>query len=367
MRVFDNALNWVLGETPHAAIPVMDGPWLPNSALDESTPLLQWHDFSPDDATLSPDGTLFVSCGHKIFRLQHPYQGEQHVLADLGAPAGALAWHPNGYLLACVSGHGLACIDLDGVVTWALVPLGQNFHSLTSVTVASDGTVFMTEGSDTHSPDQWREDLMGKGRSGRLISLHLTSGQFRVLLDGLAWPAGVVLSSDEKQLFFTQAWKYVVDTCRIDGSQHQPFLRNLVGYPARLKAAARNGFWMTFLAVRTHLVELVLRDDDFRKDMMANMAPDHWIAPSLAASGSYMEPLQGGAIKKLGMTKPWAPPRSYGLVARISEHGDVLQTMHSRSGGAVHGVTSALPCRDGLLIVSRGHRKLLKCTTGGGQ
>jgi len=92
---------------------------------------------------------------------------------------------------------------------------------------------------------------------------------------------------------------------------------NLPGYPARLAKAKGGGFWLSFFAVRTHLVEFVLREDDFREEMMRTIDPSLWVAPALATSGHCLEPMQFGSIKALGIQKPWAPPRSYGLLVRI--------------------------------------------------
>ena len=112
--------------------------------------------------------------------------------------------------------------------------------------------------------------------------------------------------------------------------------------------------------MRTHLVELVLSDHKFKTQMMAEIDPRFWISPSLRATGSYMEPLQGGGIKKLGIIKPWAPPRSYGLAVHIGSGGEIVESLHSRVGGSCHGVTSARPHGGDLFIVSKGHQRLVK-------
>jgi hypothetical protein len=93
--------------------------------------------------------------------------------------------------------------------------------------------------------------------------------------------------------------------------------------------------------------------------MMRTIPPDYWIAPALATSGSALEPMQSGAIKALGIQKPWAPPRSYGLVARINDDGDTVESLHSRVGGHYHGITSARDAAQGLVIASRGAGRLL--------
>ena len=119
---------------------------------------------------------------------------------------------------------------------------------------------------------------------------------------------------------------------------------NLPGYPARLAKAAAGGFWLSFFAVRTHLIEFVLREDDYREEMMRTIEPRYWVGPSLTSGEDCHEPMQWGGLKALGIQKPWAPPRSYGLLVRINDEGDVVQSLHSRVGGHYHGITSA--CRD---------------------
>ena len=129
---------------------------------------------------------------------------------------------------------------------------------------------------------------------------------------------------------------------------------NLPGYPARLGPAAGGGFWLSIFALRTHLIEFVLREDDFRDEMMRTITPDYWIAPALATSGDALEPMQSGSIKALGVQKPWAPPRSYGLIARIDDVGEVVESLHSRVGGRYHGVTAARDAAQGLVAISKG-------------
>ena len=74
--------------------------------------------------------------------------------------------------------------------------------------------------------------------------------------------------------------------------------------------------------------------------------------------------MQSGSIKTLGIQKPWAPPRSYGLVARIDEDGDVIESLHSRVGGRCHGVTAACETAQGLVIVSKGREWVVLDTSG---
>ena len=84
------------------------------------------------------------------------------------------------------------------------------------------------------------------------------------------------------------------------------------------------------------------------KRMMSTMPAELWVAPQLRSGQSFLEPLQGGGIKQMGVLKPWAPPRSYGLVIRVNEKGVATHSLHSRGGGRHHGVFAVAEC-DGYL------------------
>ena len=73
---------------------------------------------------------------------------------------------------------------------------------------------------------------------------------------------------------------------------------------------------------------------------MKTVPPELWIGPTLDGRFNYREPTQIGRIKKLGIQKPWAPPRSYGLVARLNGDGEAIESLHSRVDGRIHGVTA---------------------------
>ena len=115
---------------------------------------------------------------------------------------------------------------------------------------------------------------------------------------------------------------------------------------------------MAFFALRTQLTEFMLRENAFRTRMMANVPQHLWVGPTLGGTFDYREPTQIGRIKKLGIQKPWAPPRSYGLVARLDAGGHAIESFHSRASGNCHGVTSVALGQDRVLVASKGHGKI---------
>jgi sugar lactone lactonase YvrE len=340
------------------AIPVMDGNLSPNDAL-ERCEVVSDFDAAPDDIAFDADGVLHVSVGTRVLR-RTAGPGGWDAVATFTDAVGALAFHPDGRLLACVAGQGLAVIGAQGT-DWLREVGGARLECLTSVAVARDGTVYLTQGSCQTRPEDWVTDLMQKNASGMLFRFDPQSGRADVLARALAYPAGVTVTADDRQILYTEAWAHRLTLCDRDGGARSLLVRNFPGYPSRLSPDGTGGYWVCLFGARTHLVELVLSDTEFRAKMMAQIEPDYWIAPSLRATGSWKEPLQGGGIKKLGVVKAWAPPRSYGLVMRISGDGDVMESLHSRVGGTCHGITSARPAPGGdLFIVSKGHQRLVR-------
>jgi hypothetical protein len=348
-------------------IPAMDGAFTPNDLLEHCRPIGE-----PipgiDALALAPDGALFVSAGRQILKLAGSGFADRSLFATLDGIAGGLALHPDGRLLVCVAGKGLAAIAPDGTQAWLNEAGDQPLNCLTDVVAAPDGTIFLAEGSSSTLPDEWLRDLMEKNHSGRLIACGAKLDGARVLLRDLHYPHGLALSPDGKTLWFTESWKHRLSRAPVDGralGKVETVIGNMPGYPARLGRAAAGGFWLSLFAVRTHLVEFVLREDEYRRAMMREVPPPLWIGPALATTGDCHEPMQFGNIKALGIEKPWAPPRSYGLLARIDAEGEAVESLHSRRGGRHHGITAALETAQGLVIASKGSGRLLLDITRG--
>jgi hypothetical protein len=62
----------------------------------------------------------------------------------------------------------------------------------------------------------------------------------------------------------------------------------------------------------------------------------------------------------MGVVKPWAPPRSYGLVIRLNADGMPLYAVHSRVDGINHGITAAVEMNGALYATAKGPGRLLR-------
>jgi sugar lactone lactonase YvrE len=348
------------------AIPSMDGALSPNQRLDACTPI---GDPVPDadDIAEGGDGAIYVSAGNRVLRLAGEGYRDRTVFAEFEGRAGGLACHPDGRLLVCVAGRGLAAVASGGKLSWLTQVEDQPLHCLTAVAAAKDGTVFACDGSSRNAADAWCYDLMQKNHLGRLVACGANLDAAKVLLGDLHYPHGVALSADGRFLWFTESWSHRVNRAAVEGrgiGRVETLIHNLPGYPGRLHAARGGGFWLSLFALRTHLVEFVLREDDYREEMMQTLPAAYWIAPALATSDDCLEPMQAGSIKALGIHKPWAPPRSYGLVVKIDDDGDAVESLHSRVGGRYHGISAAAETAQGLVIVSKGSGRVLLHQSG---
>jgi sugar lactone lactonase YvrE len=342
-------------------IPVLDGAFSPNQRLDQARQLGDQIE-RPDDIALGRDGALYVSTGNSILRCTGNDFNTRTVFATLDGPVGGLVCTPDGRLLACVSGVGLVSLSPAGEVNGKLESVGgEKISCPLSAAVAPDGTIYLTDGSRNNRPELWLTDLMqNRAPSGRLIACSSTLDNARVRADKLAWPLGVVVSGDGKEVWVAESWAHRLTAFSRAGDAKRVIVKNYSGYPARLALSANGEVWMAFLALRTQLTEFVLRERAFCEEMMRTVPVELWIGPALDGRLNPREPTQIGRIKKLGIQKPWAPPRSYGLVARLDAGAMAVKTLHSRVDGRVHGVTAVRPIGSSVLAVSRGRNCLVE-------
>ena len=180
------------------AIPSMDGALSPNDRLDACTPIGEPIP-GVDDALAGGDGALYVSAGKQVLRLSGEGFRERAVFVSFDGNAGGLAFHPDGNLLVCVSGKGLAAVDRSGRQTWLNQVADQPLNCLTAVVAGSDGGIFAANGSSRNVPEHWCVDLMQKNRLGRLVACGPGFAEPRVLLDGLHYPHGLAILARRPQ------------------------------------------------------------------------------------------------------------------------------------------------------------------------
>ena len=331
-------------------VPSFDGALKPNQKLEQAETVFEC--VAPED--LATDGVnVMLAEGRRLLRLDGNTPTE---IRTFDRPISALA---------CIDGGGLA-VALEGrevrVYAEPSAPkpraaFASGLKAVNALASAPDGMLIATDGSETRGVDQWATDLLERGRSGRVLLLDPTTGAVKTLADGLRYAFGACANGGATLV--CESWRHRVLSVGRNGST-TVLLPHLPVYPSRLSPAASGGFWLTAFVARSLLVEFVLREPAFRQRMMAEVEPQYWIAPRLRSGQSFKEPMQGAHIKTMGVVKPWAPPRSYGLVIRLNADGAPLYSLHSRVDGTNHGVVSAIEFKGDLFMVAKGPGRVLR-------
>lgn len=334
-------------------VPPLDGALKPNNVLEEAAFGLAVA--APDNLVLV--GTdLVYSSGSTLYR-QPPCGGAGIELHRLEAPVSALATLPDA-TMAVASGRQIAFLGPDGRPCSKFSAGDRSWDGVTAMDFAGDGTLVIAIGSSKNELSAWQRDLLDGGRAGSVWRLDPRSGQATQLASGLAYPNGLAVEADG-HVIVSEAWQKRLIRLGPKGQMLGQVMEDLPGYPARLSRSAQGGYWLSIFAPRSPLIEFVLREPAYRKAMMAEVDPEFWIAPALRSGYSFREPMQGGALKQMGILKPWAPTRSYGLVVELDAGFVPLRSFHSRAGGKRHGITSAVEAGGKLWLTSKGGDELV--------
>jgi len=348
------------------ANPVLDGPMRPNARL-ESCPIVFAGIAEPDDMAFANDGAAYVTSGRKLIRFAGAGFINPTTVAEFDGLATGVAANPAGGVVVTVAGQGIAFAEGTDSGKLLAVGGGPGFKCPTAIAVGHDGMIYVCDGSADNPPDRWVHDLMEKRCSGRVLRVDQRTNEVDVLADGLAYPSGICLTGDGKSLIVSEAWAHNLLRLPLSGrSVPEVLMQNLPGYPSRIVPFG-SGYCLTMFALRTQLVDFVLTEDNYRNKMIERIDPAFWIAPALRSEGHYLEPVQGGGLKKHGSLKAWAPPRSYGLVIFLDDEFEPESSLHSRVGGACHGITGVAEHAGEIFVTSKGHGKIVQVTGGGMQ
>jgi hypothetical protein len=332
-------------------VPPLDGALKPNSLLEDLPKGIRAE--APDNLVVR-SGTLLWSEGGRIV------DRAGATIADAGSEITAMAASQAGLLAVATVAKGLSIYDpasSDVTPRWQ-----RKLEHVTALDFARDGRLFFCVGSRRTPPTAWSRDLMERNVDGWVGQADVASGAVREIGSRLAYPNGIVESPDGA-LLVSESWASHIVKLQCDGRKKQVVFDEIPGYPGRLSRRSKGGYWLAIFAPRNQLIEFVLREPRYRKAMIRDVPPSYWVAPAYRSGDSFHEPLQGGALKQMGILKPWAPTRSYGLVVELDENIVPVRSFHSRSDGTRHGITSVVELDGELWMSSRGGGEVLnkKC------
>jgi hypothetical protein len=335
-------------------VPPMDGAFRPNDLLDSAASVLEIPE--PDCLAETSQG-LVVSSGRSLFSVDRSGGAP---LSSFDAEISALAGLPDG---------GVAVGLIDGTLAFVggqndgkSIASSADMRCITALAPARDGSLLVANGSASNGPLAYKRDLMEKNASGSVWRIE-PDGVARTQLAGkLAYPYGLLEEADS--IVVSESWRCALTriSTHADG-RSELVLESLPAYPSRLSRGADNAIWLALFAPRSQLVEFVLSESRYRRRMLSEVDPDYWIAPCLRAGHAPQEPTQQGGVRQLGVLKPWAPTRSYGLAARLDTAYRPVASLHSRANGRRHGVTSCLAIGERLFFCAKGDGVVASCAS----
>ena len=346
--------RWLRGEDAGISVPPMDGALKPNNRLEESERLLTL----PAIDNLAADGdAAYCSSGSVLYRLARRganWSAERidefpGIVTSIAAAKGRLA--------VGIDGRGI--LLSNGNRAWQPIDPGADLAAcMVAAAFAPNGDLLVAVGSRHLPAAEWKRDLMQHGSSGCILAID-PQGNAEIRREGLAFPFGIGATADGRVLV-SESWRHRILALG-DG---RPVLDDLPAYPARIAPAADGGLWLSLFAPRRQLFEMVLREHDYRREMLQTISSADWIGPELHSHGSADQPLQAGSIRQMGIVKPWAPSRSYGLVVKCDAACRPVASWHSRADGTLHGVTSVVESGGDVLAMARGADTLLRLRDG---
>lgn len=337
-------------------VPSFDGALKPNQKLEAAETLLTCD--APED--LATDGSsLFIADGRRLMCLTG---GTASEVRSFEQPISALCSLPGGGLAVALGGREVRLYATPSTDQPSAAFADAAFNAINALALADDNTLIATDGSTTSGVEDWARDLLELNRTGRVFKLDPRKKTVTCLAQGLGYAFGACAHGNA--VLVSESWRHRLVLVAPDASP-KTVLAHLPVYPSRLSKASGGGYWLTAFTARTQLVEFVLREPGYRRRMMAEIDPAYWVAPRLRSGRSFKEPMQGAHIKTMGVIKPWAPPRSYGLVIRLDADGQPLYSLHSRVDGINHGVVAAMELGDDLVLIAKGPGRVLRLPLAG--
>jgi ribose transport system permease protein len=271
--------------------------WAINNRLTEATPIGIGTIEGAEDCALDDEGRLY--CGDRrgwIWR----FSGENFEHSEVFARTGGLplghAWDRDGTLVVAVGGMGLCRIYPDGSSkvfgnqtrrTRTRVFDDSAIRFADDLDIAPDGSIYFSDFSTRINAADYHIELIEYRPNGRLMRWDPDTDTVDTVIENYVFPNGVCTSHDGQSVLVASTGLFRVDRLWISGpkqGQLEPVLENLPGYPDNVNRASDGNYWMTFVAMRTPMSDLMLKFPALRRRMSKELPADEWLIPQLNVS-----------------------------------------------------------------------------------
>lgn len=310
-------------EAPEA--PPMTAVLEPNDTLMKAELLARGQIHGPEDTAVDAQGRVYAGLHDgRVVRVLADDSVE--TFADTGGRPLGMDFDAAGNLILADAYKGLLRIDPQGRIEVLTTEAdGLPFAFTDDLDIASDGIIYFSDASSRFQQPDYLLDLLEARPHGRLLSYDPSTGETRVLLDGLYFANGVALSANEDFVLVNETYRYRITRYWLKGEragQHEVFIDNLPGLPDNLQGDRKGTFWVALPTPRK-------ADADF-------LHRHPWLKAQLAKLPRAL----------------WPKAIPYGFAIALDENGKIVRSLHDTSGTHLRMVTSVKPVGDYLYFGS---------------
>lgn len=239
--------------------PPLTGVYAENEALSAAERLGEDVGVGPEDVAVNWQGHPVV--GYKDGRIEmFSADGTSRTIADTGGRPLGLDYNPDGTLIVADAIKGLLSVNAQGdIKVLSTASEGLSFKFTDDVDVASDGSIYFSDGSSKFDISHHAlDDVMEHGGHGRLLRYEPQSGKTETLLDGLQFANGVAVGPEENYVLINETGSYRVMRFWLKGPQAgsaEVFIDALPGFPDGISFNGRDTFWLAIFAPRNAILD----------------------------------------------------------------------------------------------------------------
>jgi len=190
------------------------------------------------------------------------------VLADTGGRPLGIERYGEDAFVVCDADRGLLLLETaagePSIEVLCDKVDGEPLTLCSNAAIAADGSVYFTQSSRRFDLAHYKGDLLEHSGTGRVLRYRgpagggIAGGEAEVLLDGLHFANGVVLSPDESSLVVAETGAYRLTRLWIAGDKagtSEPLIDGLPGFPDNLTTTAEGVIWVAMVSPRDALLD----------------------------------------------------------------------------------------------------------------
>ncbi|XP_022744254.1 protein STRICTOSIDINE SYNTHASE-LIKE 2-like [Durio zibethinus] len=251
---------------------------------------------------------------------------------NCGRPLGICFSEATGDLYIADAYMGLLKVGPEGGLATRIATHAQGspFKFINGLDInQSDGSIYFTDSSSLYQRRNYIPLILTGDKTGRLMKYEQESKQVTILLTNLSFPNGVALGKDGSFLLFAETtncriMRYWLTTSK--AATLETFAQ-LPGFPDNIKRSPRGGFWVAMHSRRHMIIS--------------------WILSYPQVGSALIKLLPIDIMKAYSV---WSKCSGTGLAMRLSEDGEILETLEHKSGKTMRSM-SEVQEKDGHLWI----------------